>query len=255
MTQFLLPYINNILKNSDLNLEYEINKTEVNPIINKSLFKYLALCKKQIDNYPSKWDTYKKYTNPYEYIHTVIPVYKVSVCKYNPISRSFFKMIEIMKNFFILEDFETQNINTFHLAEGPGGFIEALVKKRNNIEDKYYGMTLQSKSDNVPGWKKSKEFLKKYNNVIIENGIENDGNLYSSKNLEYCYNKYKNSMDFITADGGFDYSVDFNQQEIMSSRLIFSQVVFAMLLQKKGGTFIIKFFDVFDKFTVDIIFF
>ena len=255
MSQFLLPYINNILKNTDLNLEYEINKNEVNPIINKSLFKYLALSKKQIDNYPNKWDTYKKYTNPYEYIHTIIPNYKISVCKYNPISRSFFKMIEIMKNFFILEDFEDKTINSFHLAEGPGGFIEALVKKRNNTEDKYYGMTLQSKSDNVPGWKKSKDFLKKYSNVIIENGIENDGNLYSSKNLEYCYHKYKNSMDFITADGGFDYSVDFNKQEIISSRLIFSQVVFALLLQKKGGTFIIKIFDVFDKFTIDIIYF
>ena len=58
MSQFLLPYINNILKNSDLSLEYEVNKNEVKPVINKSLFKYLGLSKKQIDNYPNKWDIY-----------------------------------------------------------------------------------------------------------------------------------------------------------------------------------------------------
>ena len=32
-------------------------------------------------------------------------------------------------------------------------------------------------------------------------------------------------MDIITADGGFDFSIDFNKQEEMACRLIFSQVV------------------------------
>ena len=36
--------------------------------------------------------------------------------------------------------------------------------------------------------------------------------------------KYKNSMDVITADGGFDFSVDFNNQEQLAFRLILTQV-------------------------------
>ena len=115
-------------------------------------------------------------------------------------------------------------------------------------------MTLQSSSENVPGWKKSKEFLKRNKNVFLKNGHDNLGDLYNSKNLEYCYKKYGNSMNIVTADGGFDFSVDFNKQEILSSRLIFAQVVFGIILQKKNGIFILKIFDIFDKFTVDIIY-
>ena len=55
--------------------------------------------KKQIDNYTINWDNYKKYTNPYEYIHTVIPFTKQSICKLKPLSRSFFIFLdkEVMK--------------------------------------------------------------------------------------------------------------------------------------------------------------
>ena len=44
-------------------------------------------------------------------------------------------MLEILKTFDF--DFET-NINTFHLAEGPGGFIEAMVSYRKCPKDKYH---------------------------------------------------------------------------------------------------------------------
>ena len=100
-------------------------------------------------------------------------------------------------------------------------------------------MTLQSNSDNVPGWKKSRDFLRKNRNVFLENGADGTGNLYSSENLKCCYKKYKNSMNIITADGGFDFSIDFNKQEILSSRLIFSQVVFNTIT-KKGWNFYFK---------------
>ena len=48
----------------------------------------------------------KKYVNPYEYIHTVVPGCKTSVCKIKPVSRSFFKMIEIMKTMRLIDDKE-----------------------------------------------------------------------------------------------------------------------------------------------------
>ena len=49
-------------------------------------------------------------------------------------------------------------------------------------------------------------------------------------------------MDIITGDGGFDYSVDFNKQEILSSRLILAQVIYAIIMQKKNGIFILKIY-------------
>ena len=80
MSHFTLPYIHNILQNYDFNLKYELNKETVKPVINKSLFKFIGLIKQQIDQNPEKWDIIKKYTNPYEFIHTTIPTFKFSIC-------------------------------------------------------------------------------------------------------------------------------------------------------------------------------
>ena len=52
-------------------------------------------------------------------------------------------------------------------------------------------------------------------------------------------------MDLITADGGFDFSLDFNNQEIIITKLLFAQMTYALLMQKQGGSFILKIFDTF----------
>ena len=61
-------------------------------------------------------------------------------------------------------------------------------------------------------------------------------------------------MDLITGDGGFDFSIDFNKQEINANKLIFCQLCFAIAIQKKGGCFILKIFDVFTEATIDILY-
>jgi len=48
--------------------------------------------------------------------------------------------------------------------------------------------------------------------------------------------------------------MDFNKQEISISQLLFAQVCFALVLQKKGGTFVLKLFDSFMQHTVDILY-
>ena len=248
MSYFLLPQLNHTIETNNL----ELTTGNSNNIISKSLFKYLNDMKTEINNYPIHWDVYKKYTNPYEYIHTIIPYTKQSVCKLKPLSRSFYKLIEIY-NILNLE-FNEQEIKTFHLAEGPGGFIEAMVQLRTNNEDTYHGMTLIDDDDNIHGWKKSRYFLSKHSNVFIEKGVDNTGNLLNVNNLWYCYNKYKNSMNLVTGDGGFDFSIDFNKQESLSIKLIFCQICYAIALQKQGGTFILKIFDIFIEATVDLVY-
>lgn len=251
MNSFVLPNIN--IPNIHDKIFVEINDIEIDGTISKILNVYLNRIKIQIDNNQEKWDIYKKYTNTYEYIHSIIPNSKQSVCTLKPLSRSFYKMIEICHNFNIINELP-QVCKTFHLAEGPGGFIEAIVSLRNNKNDTYYGMTLNDNDVNVPGWKKSNHFLKSNPNVIIENGQDNTGNLLNKENLEYCFKLYNNSMDLITADGGFDFSQDFNRQEITSLKLIYAQVCYAIAMQKKNGTFILKVFDLFTQASLDILF-
>ena len=39
-------------------------------------------------------------------------------------------------------------------------------------------------------------------------------------------------MDLITADGGFDFTIEFNNRELASMQLIFCQIIFALGMQK-----------------------
>ena len=222
--------------------------------MNRTLLAYLITVKSGIDEYPKLWEKYKKITNPFEYIHTPIKRGSSPVCTLKPLSRSFFKMIEIDK-LLSLTKYMPNKIKTFHLAEGPGGFIEALCLLRKNLDDVYYGMTLQNQIEsNVPGWKKSDEFLLKNPIVKIENGIDGTGDLTHAKNLKYCWDNYHGSMHFVTGDGGFDFSVDFNKQEVSSTFLIFCQVAFAVATQAKGGTFLLKLFDTFTHASLDLLY-
>lgn len=224
------------------------------PIVSNSLSFYLNEIKKRIDSKEQEWDTIKRYTNPCEYIHTLIPSKKKSIAKKKPLSRSYFKMIEILR-FFNLLDINDVKITTFHLAEGPGGFIEAMVNVRNNTNDKYIGMSiLDDKNDpNIPGWKKSKSFLQENTNVMIDHGIDGTGDILHLENFKYCKETYGNKMYLVTGDGGFDFSVDFNNQEHYILKLLFGQVCYALVMQKRGGHFILKLFDCFLHHTLDIL--
>ena len=64
----------------------------------------------------------------------------------------------------------------------------------------------------------------------------------------------QNSIDFITGDGGLDYSNDYSRQEENSLKLIYSEIFMALNLQKIGGTFICKIFDIFLKETISLLY-
>ena len=227
-------------------------------VISNSLSYYLNDIKKKIDYRENEWDSIKRYTNPYEYIHTVIPSKKKSVAKKKPLSRSYFKMIELVYFFKILDKEYLDNedsIKSFHLAEGPGGFIEALLHIRNNKNDTYIGMSIADDDGdpNIPGWKKSKCFLNENSNVELEHGKDGSGDILKIDNFQYCKEKYANQMHVITGDGGFDFSVDFNNQEYNISKLLFAQIAYALVMQKEKGCFILKIFDCFMQQTLDLL--
>jgi 23S rRNA U2552 (ribose-2'-O)-methylase RlmE/FtsJ len=235
------------------------NPDQDNPCISQSLYFYLFEIKEKMNLFQYDWDVYKKYTNPYEYIHTMCPIKKKCVSKHKPLSRSYFKFIELYYSFHLDEypAFIESSISTFHLAEGPGGFIEALILLRGNkCSDTYIGMTLQDSDDdhNIPAWKKTQNFLKQHPNIIIENGITGTGDILSLDNFVYCCEKYKSSMTMITGDGGFDFSENFNDQEKNIGNLLFAQIAYAVCMQKRGGTFILKIFDFFMSHTIDLLY-
>ena len=376
MSIFLLPKILHDIGIGDNNIQFKMLKKSAIVIVSHSLYHSLCQTKIQIEKNDIGWDSCKKITNPFEFIHTIIPGYKTQVSKLTPLSRSFYKMIEMStlfnlcskdtsadtsadttsadttsankelnnllsdyvhnlsnnnilninefewclhdnyyydvvtsgnvngngnfsenmcknKNIFYekrvknLNPFEFNHANdandangangangandsgniysnsksqkqykfkSFHLAEGPGGFIEAVAHIRKNKNDEYYGMTLINNDTKCPGWRSSKKFLEDNPNVIIEKGIDNTGNLLSRENFIHCYHKYKNSMDLVTGDGGVDFSEDFNNQEYTATKLILAQVVYALALQSNNGNFVLKVFDTFSNAMIDILY-
>ena len=86
----------------------------------------------------------------------------------------------------------------------------------------------------------AQETLGAISEIVREDGT---GNLLHKDNYTYCVNKFKHSMQIITADGGIDVSNDFNKQEELVSKLIVSEVIYAITMQKKGGHFVLKIFE------------
>jgi 23S rRNA U2552 (ribose-2'-O)-methylase RlmE/FtsJ len=255
-----------IYNNELFNIVYADDDTQTPRMININLAEHLNVTKNSINDKDTEWTTYKKYTNPYEYIGTNCN--NVSISNMKPISRAFYKMVDIY-NEFKMNELLSKNIQSFHLAEGPGGFIQALNWMRKNENDRYIGMTLRPNEDynfvystkkgnernfGPPSWFKGTQFLKKNKHVSIEYGSTNDGDINKVDNLKYIMDKYANSMDLVTGDGGFDFSSDYNHQEQNVYKLLFSQVIYALTLQKYNGIFILKMFDLFHYYSVELLY-
>ena len=403
-------YINNItyilkmyrykLDSSFEKIPLEINIVKV-PLNDKGFADLLSInleytcklnrTKNRINEYNSNvWEEVKKHTNPYEFIYAFNTKHKGndyrSVSMIKPLSRSFFKMIEMIHEFcphILNEDtikskekdyqktrkknkqiiFEDDNDNdndnnndnnnkdnnndnnethlngtseliplliSVHIAEGPGGFIEAVrFVRKGKYDDHAFGMTLidnkytnnfhnyngeqgietfknkgthgiktfinkgaresscqraepsrgaetfinkgaresscqraelsRGASALVPGWKQSNHFLLNNQEVHIINGADGTGDIYKPENIHFLNNKMRQvgegfGAHLITADGGFDFSVEYNYQEQSSCKLIFSQILSAIKCQHIGGTFICKFFDINLYFTVEMLY-
>lgn len=222
--------------------------------INDDMQQMITTYKNKITPYYNNrtWDKYKKLSNEFELIFTT-PNTKSNVSLYNPVSRSFFKLWEL------LYDFKADSLSVMSqpdamkclfLAEGPGGFLEAVMKYRNNKNDHYYGMTLRPENKSIPEWK-----LRKFDMSLITTlyGADNTGNLYNLDNTHYLETTLgPNSMELVTADGGFDFSSDFNNQEDLSMKLIRCETYCALHMVKEGGTYILKIYDMFHHQTINL---
>ena len=224
------------------------NDDIVNSIIDEYLFTQIKNKKSEIDTVQYKWDSAKKISNDYEYIYTSSNQRK-NISLIIPVSRSFFKLREIIYDFKLLVNGKISCI-----AEAPGGFIQSILKhgeeKKRDILD-IYGITLISDNPEIPYWNHSIITDKLVN---ICNGVDKTGDLYKLNNvLSYIKHCGKNECSLVTADGGFDYTSDF-EQELSSYKLFSSEVMIALNIQKIGGTFICKLFDLFWYSTLQLVY-
>lgn len=239
-----------------------------NDFIFPKLHESLSLYKNKIDEnkISGNWDKMKKKLNKYELVNIIGTNIIVSDSKdinhdnnnYTPLSRAFFKLTEIYNTIGLIpEEYKDTSGYIANIAEGPGGFIEALYKHRikDDIQDTHYGLTLYSKNNrNIPGWqqikKRKSHFLNENPNILLKLG-----SLYDVKTIRYFSKFFSKKKAFlVTADGGFDYSDDFNNQELNSLKIIYAELVQIFMIQEEGGTMLFKMFDLFTQFSLQILY-
>lgn len=235
------------------------------PVFNTEYHDRLMTLKGEIDLVQpvQTWDTAKKITNPYEYIFLSLQKRTHrSIAAIIPLSRSYFKMIEMWG---LLElQLPPGDFLTTHSAEGPGGFLEAIIHRILPKKARMVAMTLRSTERTIPGWRKSQQFLTTYPNVVVTYGEDGTGNLYSLENQDAFARTSREHLDqdqglvaglahLYTADGGFDFSADFNGQETAVQRLLAAEALSGLLTLGPGGTMILKLFDTKHAGTLDLL--
>jgi cap1 methyltransferase len=141
------------------------------------------------------------------------------------------------------------------VCSGPGGFSE-YVLWRKKWRAKGFGYTLIGGLDfKLPAFimeAPCDTFYPYY-------GTDGRGDIYVSASLrefQQVVSEQTNGkmLHFLSGDGGADYSVDQNSQEVILKQLLLCQTIAGMLTLRKGGGFICKCFDNFTEFTVGLIY-
>lgn len=217
----------------------------------------LGRAKQQISNLEQegRWELVKKMVNPYEIVYThEDKQFHPSISLVKPLSRSYFKMIEMMHvlQFFELLPKQQVKLRTAHVAEGPGGFIQALIQLCERNKKSVHtaiAMTLKPVNPCVPGWKRAAAFLHRNPQIIIHHGEDGTGDIYKPENQKSFVAACKTGVALFTADGGFDFSINYDVQEERVFHLLVSSALTGIQALAKDGAFILKLFDISSEHT------
>ena len=209
----------------------------------------------------NEWEYLKRSSNPYELVYSQSQDARIpmSVSNIKPLSRSFFKMSEILS---LLDFYKrcksrgVKSIQSAHVCEGPGGFIESLIyqgKKESIAVGNAWAMTLKPTKSNIPGWKRANIFLRSSPMVHIEYGADDTGDILNPDNQAAFLVKARGKCNIFTADGGFDFSEHYSTQEHDVFPLLVSSALIGLQSMVKGGDFILKVFDMEQACTRDFI--
>jgi len=70
MSYYQLPRVNFFIPK---HIDYIVSNDNPDIMVSHSLARYLYEIKQRLETIETDWDIHKKYTNPYEYIHTITP--------------------------------------------------------------------------------------------------------------------------------------------------------------------------------------
>ena len=264
----------------------------------------LVVIKEQITPYAGRdpstgqfriWDSLIKYViNPYELVDIYRPPerirYQRSIVKYltdkqikqgiiwtpkalYPVfSRAYFKIFEMIQDFHLLSSWVNKPITVACLAEGPGGFIQAILDFRHYqhghlwTKDSIHAITLKKSSPGSPIQDWTHPRASKYFERVKEKGIslnlsygKDTGDLLDVEQIQaFVQQVQKTPLDkaqLVTADGGIELKSDqeYSLQELFNAKLFYAEMLTALSILDRGGHFVIKIYDIFYQITTDIL--
>lgn len=216
---------------------------------------------------------YERYVDDYSSSIGMISkeYFDITKGKVNILSRAFYKLWEILY-YYDLIDINDASFKSAHLAEGPGSFIQATMFYRDRFskhskKDKYHAITIHTESDDSTTPELEKRFIdyyakekpirfsmhKTYSKQVAGGSKNKDnGDLTQTKTIELFKKDIKDKVDLVTGDGGFDWTNE-NIQEQECALLIYSQILTALNIQKKGGVFVLKMYEMFTDLSLKFI--
>lgn len=208
-----------------------------------------------------RWEFFKKLANPYEVVYTQKTYdgsMPPSLAIQRPLSRSYFKLVEMLRVCGFFRTWTTR-IQTAHVCEGPGGFIEAILDEaeRNRVHvAAAHAITLRPTQKNVPGWKRATKFLQRNRHVKISYGKNDTGDILHEPNQRAFIDTVCESgrAHLFTGDGGFDFSTDYAQQEASIRPLLQASINIGLRCLRRDGYMILKIFDVFQPETAEMLY-
>jgi 23S rRNA U2552 (ribose-2'-O)-methylase RlmE/FtsJ len=192
--------------------------------------------------------------NEYELIHSSSGHIFPSIGAIKPISRSYYKLHEILQDMKeeLLDLNSIPSRKAAFLADAPGGFVQAFVDHQARTKDtpkisKLHAISLLPQNNYVPGWKLTPQYCNTNGITLYDHhcGPKCKCDLRDRDTTNrFVAHVGPGTCALVTADGGFDFSSDFNDQEACAMALISAEVNTAIQLQAPGGAFILKMYDI-----------
>lgn len=178
------------------------------------------------------------------------------------LTRAFYKLWEILCIFKIADN---ENMTFATVAEGPGGFIQAILQYRNKFgynvdKDKIFSITIHpEKGENIM---MNKNFMGYYQKKLPKTLYQfktfskttankytgkSNGDITEIKTIDLFQKEIESKskgVDMVTADGGFLWN-DENYQEQEAYKLILGEIITALKVLNKNGSFVLKIFECF----------
>lgn len=257
------------LPDIDLILDNSVPKP-ISKLASDELRKSLSQERKKKSEVPERaWNRVRNYINDYELVSSKKRKFEgleISVPDVITISRAYFKVWEIFEYFKKDKLVSLKSNFTYAgLAEGPGGMAQSVINYREKYSkfaksDNYFAITLRQGSQESTRWGEKYPQLKKVkiNYGDKKYGGDEDGDLLKTNNIIAFAKFVGEKVDLITADGAVfvDDSVrqmGVHREEIHYS-LLFDEIVGALCLQKNGGSFIMKIYEIFTLPTAQLIY-